>query len=373
MRRYQEKLILKDLETKMVFLVGPRQSGKTFLAKKIAKKYQKTIYLNYDSIDDKQIIDRMAWNPELDLIIFDEIHKKSDWKNFIKGVYDTKKNRTRILVTGSARLDIYDQIGDSLAGRYFRHRLLPFSLAELKKNNFQTELDRLLERSGFPEPFLAETNLDAQRWRQQYINSILSTDIFEIEQIQNIKAMKLIFEMLRKRVATPVSYRSLAENLGISINTVKKYILILEALFVIFRVTPYSKNIARSILKEPKIYFFDHTLVEHCQEARLENFVAVSLLKNIYAENDYLAQEKSLHYLKTKEGHEVDFAIVNKDEIEKIIEVKVSDSTLGKNIFKFATKYNLSAVQLVQYLQKERMDKGISIIPAYDFLENLYL
>jgi hypothetical protein len=64
---------------------------------------------------------------------------------------------------------------------------------------------------------------------------------------------------------------------------------------------------------------------------------------------------------------------VNKDEIEKIIEVKVSDSTLGKNIFKFATKYNLSAVQLVQYLLKERMDKGISIIPAYDFLENLYL
>jgi predicted AAA+ superfamily ATPase len=375
MQRWQENLIKKDLETKMVFLVGPRQSGKTFLAKQIAKTYKKTIYLNYDSIDDKNIIDKMAWNPELDLIIFDELHKKPDWKNFIKGVYDTKKTRTRILVTGSARLDVYDQVGDSLAGRYFRHRLLPFSLAELKKNNFETDLDRLLERSGFPEPFLAQTDLDAKRWRQQYINSILSTDIFEIEVIQNLKAMRLIFEMLRKRVATPVSYRSLAEELGITINTVKKYIMILEALFVVFRVTPYSNNIARSILKEPKIYFFDTALVDHCQGARLENMIAVSLLKNIYAQNDYLAQSKSLHYLKTKDGQEVDFAIAdnNKQSIETIIEVKTTDPALAKNLLKFSSKYNLPAIQVVQNLHKERFDKCIPIIPACDFLENLYL
>ena len=131
MNRLQLKNILSDLEKKMVFLIGPRQAGKTWLAKEVMKSFKNSLYLNYDSIDDKKIIDLQTWNPELSLIIFDEIHKKSDWKNYIKGVFDTKNNNTRILITGSARLDVYDQLGDSLAGRYFRHRLLPFSYKEL--------------------------------------------------------------------------------------------------------------------------------------------------------------------------------------------------------------------------------------------------
>ena len=127
MNRVQKDLILKDLKKKMVFLVGPRQAGKTWLSKDIAKRFKNSVYLNFDQILDKKIIKEQSWLPKTDLIIFDELHKMDNWKNYLKGVYDTKPNSLKILVTGSARLDLYDQLGDSLAGRYFRHRLLPFS------------------------------------------------------------------------------------------------------------------------------------------------------------------------------------------------------------------------------------------------------
>lgn len=358
----------------MVFLVGPRQSGKTWLAKEIAKLFRSSIYLNYDSLDDKKIIDEQAWNPETELIIFDELHKKTDWKNYIKGVFDTKNEKTKILVTGSARLDIYDHIGDSLAGRYFRHRLLPFSLSEVSKvSEADYELNHFLERGGFPEPFLATDSIDAERWRQQYINSLIAIDVFSIEQIQNLNAFRLLFEMLRKRVGSPISFNSLAEDLQVSSNTVKKYIELLEALFIVFRVVPFSKNIARSLLKEPKIYFFDTALVELDAGARFENFVAISLLKSIYAENDYLAKEKKLQYIRTKDCAEVDFAITEKDKLELMIEVKLSDKKPARALMNFQKKYNYKALQLVQNLNKPRFDSGIDIQPGKAYLKSLFL
>src|SRR3990172_10894983 len=309
MKRIQKQAILTDLEKKIVLLIGPRQAGKTWLARDIALAFKKSVYLNYDQVQDRDIIHAQSWLPTTDILIIDELHKMDGWKNYLKGVYDTKPPSMRILITGSARLDIYDQLGDSLAGRYFRHRLLPLSLAELSQIPEPTNLERLIIRSGFPEPYLAENDIEANRWRLQYINSILSTDVFEIDRIYNIKAMQLVFNLLRSRVGTPISYQSLAEDVAISPTTVKKYIQILEALFVVFRVTPYSKNIARSLLKESKLYFFDTGLVIGDEGAKLENLVAVSLLKHAYALTDYQAKEYSLHYLRTKNEVEVDFAL----------------------------------------------------------------
>ena len=156
MKRYQLELIQKDLEKKMVFLAGPRQAGKTWLAKTLSERYQNPLYLNYDSLEHRDIIHQQAWLPHHELIIFDELHKMPDWKNYLKGVFDTKLSHTRILVTGSARLETFSHVGDALAGRYFLHRLLPLSLAELFKLQEPANLTHLLERSGFPEPYLAE-------------------------------------------------------------------------------------------------------------------------------------------------------------------------------------------------------------------------
>lgn len=373
MERVQEHYIRKDLEKKIVLLVGPRQAGKTWLAKNIAKKFQNSVYLNYDQYSDRDILRNQSWLETTDLLIIDEIHKMPNWKNYLKGLFDTKLESMRILVTGSARLDIYDKLGDSLAGRYFRHRLLPLSLSEINKQEKNANIEKILERGGFPEAYLAENKTDAQRWREQYTHSLLSTDIFEFDTIHNIKAMRLVFDLLRHNVGTPVSYQSIAEDVAISPMTVKKYIQILEALYIVFRITPYSKNIARSLLKEPKIYFFDTGLVQGNLGLKLENLVAVSLLKHAYGMVDYKALNYNLHYLRTKDKQEVDFALIYNDKIQKIIEVKLTDKEISPTLLNFSKKYGLEALQLVKNLRNEYQTSDIKILKVDKFLCSLFI
>lgn len=373
MRRIQFNNIIKDLSHKMVLIAGPRQVGKTYIAKQIAKEFKSPVYLNYDSIVDRKIIIDQSWLTKTDLLIFDELHKMAEWKNYLKGIYDTKPDHMHILVTGSARLDIYNHIGDSLAGRYFLHRLLPLSPAELKQLNITYLLEDLITKSGFPEPFFASEKVEADRWRLQYVNSLLTTDVFDFDKVQNIKALRTIFDLLRTKVGSPVSYQSLAEDVAISPMTVKKYIQIMEALYIIFRITPFSNNIARSLLKEPKIYFFDTALVNGNEGVKWENLTALCLLKHTYGKIDYLAENYALHYLRTKEQEEVDFALVKDGKIEKIIEVKSTNSELSKALLSFSKKYDLNAIQTVKELRQERMVDGIPIVKLENFLTELYL
>ncbi len=373
MERAQKKAIIRDLEKKMVFLAGPRQAGKTTLAKRIAQDFSSSTYLTYDHLEDRKIISEEAWHPSSELLILDEIHKMRKWKSFLKGVYDTKPPQQKILVTGSARLEIFNHVGDSLAGRYFLHRLLPLSPAECEKVNLAYTIDRFLERGGFPEPFLAEDLIDANRWRLQYIDSLLRVDVLDFENIHNLNAIRLVFELLRQRVGSPISYSSIAEDVGIAPNTVKKYIEILEALYIVFRVTPFSHNIARSLLKEPKIYFFDNGLVQGDEGAKFENFVALCLLKHVLARIDYRAEKYALKYLQTKERKEVDFALVLDNRIVKIIEAKLSNHVIGAGLSYFHDKYQFPSFQVVKDLRIERVDKGIEIVQAHNFLKKLDL
>jgi len=372
MIRKQLALIKKDLAKKMVFLVGPRQVGKTKLALMLAEDYKYSTYLNYDNLDDREQIKQGNWLPTTQLLILDEIHKMPQWKNHVKGIYDTKPSHLQVLVTGSARLETFRQSGDSLAGRFFRHRLNPFSLAELPEPKVE-DLDRLLLRGGFPEPFLSEQDVDAQRWRLQYIDGLIRTDILDFEKIHDFKTIQLLLEMLQNRVGSPVSYSSLARDLSSSPNTVKRYIEILEALMIIFRVSPYHKNIARSLLKEPKIYFYDNGLVKGDEGVKFENFVATCLLKHLQAIEDYQGISTKLSYLRTKEKKEVDFVLEQNQQIEKIIEVKLSDNSLSKTLLYFSKKYNLVALQLVKNIRNDRIENGIEIRKAFNYLKELYL
>ena len=195
--------IMADLPKKMVFIVGPRQVGKTWLAKKILSEYKNPLYLNYDNNDHRAIIKDQAWLPGVDLIVFDELHKMPKWKSYLKGVYDTKSPAIHILVTGSARLDAFKKVGDSLAGRFFVHHLLPVTLAELKNTPFKNQMARLMERGGFPEPLLAATNTAASRWRSLYTDSLLGQDVLEFQDIDKVNAIRRYINCLKVKSDQP--------------------------------------------------------------------------------------------------------------------------------------------------------------------------
>ena len=370
MKRTQQDLISKDLTRKMVFLTGPRQVGKTSLALAIAAEQEQSVYLNYDNFSHREVIRRAAWLPETRLLILDELHKMDNWKNYLKGIYDTKEPQLQILVTGSARLETFRQSGDSLAGRFFRHRLNPLSMAEIPSASEQT-LNRLLERGGFPEPYLVESTDDANRWRLQYIDGLIRTDILDFEKVHDFKSIQLTLELMRQRVGSPLSFASLARDVGCSPNTIKRYIEIFEALYIIFRVTPYHRNIARSIQKEAKIYFYDNGMVVGNEGVRFENLVAISLLKHLNAIEDYKGKRTSLKTLRTKEKKEVDFVLVVENEPVCMLEVKLSDSQISPALRYFHKRYRIPAIQLVKNLRLEQVIEGIELRKASRYLCSL--
>lgn len=373
MERQQKKIILDDLKKKMVFITGPRQVGKTWLAKDIARSFSRSVYLNYDSAGDRDIIRSEAWLDDTELLILDELHKMDGWKNYLKGVYDTRPEAMKILVTGSARLEAFRQSGDSLAGRFFRHRLLPFSPAETAHVGEHADIGRFLTRGGFPEPFLAADGTDADRWRMQYVDGLIRTDILDFEKIHDFKAIQLILELLRSRTGTPASYQSLAEDAGVAPNTVKKYIQILESLFVVFRVTPYAKNIARSIVKTPKIYFYDTALVKGDEGAKLENMVALCLLKHVCGRIDLRGRAAGLHYVRIKDGAEVDFCLTLDNQPEWLIEVKRTEENPTRALMNLSRRYNIPGIQMVLHLKRERKNQGIEVRRARDYLTSLMI
>ncbi len=364
----------------MVFITGPRQVGKTYLAKQIAENFSNPQYLNYDNIEDRRIINNLSWRYNADLLIFDETHKKKDWKLFLKGVYDSRPKNQHILVTGSARLETYRQSGESLAGRYLHLRLNPISIKEMG-NDFQPYeiLEKLNEFGGFPEPFLFSLNNSvdkahqfSSRWKNQYYTDLIREDIMDFGRIQEIRSMRLLLELLRTKVGSPLSYKAIAEDLQLSPNTIKKYVSILEGLYIIFLVRPYHRNIARAILKEPKVYFYDTSFVKGNEGIKLENTVAVSLLKDVQFRYDARGENVSLNYLKTKDNKEIDFVIISDNKPETFIEVKLSDRKLSNSIKYFSSRFNdANFIQLVHNLPREETIKKINILRAGDWLKNL--
>jgi len=373
MKRYLREHLLADLPKKMVFLTGPRQVGKTYLARELMPAYLNPVYLNFDDVDDMKVIRQRSWHVDSDLLILDEIHKMKSWKGFLKGTYDTGKDRHHFLVTGSARLDTFRQTGESLAGRYFLYRLHPLSVKELEKElpSFEA-LSQLIRLGGFPEPFLSGSDSFAARWRKQYYTDIVREDILDFSRIGEIKAIRNLLEMLRKRVGSPVSASSMAQDLQVAPNTVSHYLSILESLDIIFFVRPYHQNIARAILKEPKIYFYDSGFIEGDEGVRLENAVAVCLQKHVHYLQDTEGSGTSLHYLRTKEHREVDFALADEKGLHSIIEVKLSDDSTSRNLRYFKERMpHLEAIQLVHNLRNNRSQDGLSIVRAGEWLRKL--
>jgi hypothetical protein len=322
---------------------------------------------------DAGIINNQAWPVKSDLLVLDEIHKKSQWKKFIKGVFDTRAKNQALLITGSAKLDTFRQADESLAGRYFPMRLNPISVRELKDSVSPDEALALLNRlGGFPEPLLSGSDTEAARWRNQYYTDLIREDILEFGRLQEVRSMRLLLELLRSRVGSPLSYTAIAQDLQIAPNTVRRYVDILESLCIVFTVRPFHANVARAILKEPKLYFYDSGFVLGGEGRPLENTCAVCLLKHVQYLQDITGEDIELNYIKTKDGKEVDFSLSRKGQATHLIEVKVSDDSPSASLAMMARKLpGASALQLVQNLRREKQQDNIVITGAGRWLAQL--
>lgn len=373
MKRTLTPYIIKDLPEKIVMISGPRQCGKTTLSKQLYPEFD---YFNYDAVDDRIALKKMEWDREKPLIIFDELHKMKNWKGWLKGVYDTEGIPPSLLVTGSSKLNTYRKMGDSLAGRYFQFRLHPLDIKEavmqLDKDP-NAVFDTLMLIGGFPEPFLKDDEIYYKRWRSTHLDIILRQDLISEYAVRDIQSIETLVHMLQDRVGSTVSYAQLAKDLERDPKTIKKWLTMLEELYVIFKVTPYHKNIERSLLKEPKYYFYDNGRVIQENGARLENLVACALHKELNFIADTTGAETQLHFLRTKDGKEIDFLIVVDKKPVLAIEVKWSDDDLSP-AFKYFSEYlpDCPGVQLVKNLKREKTyQNGFAIRDVVKWLVNV--
>jgi len=385
--RYLKESILKDLNEKMVFIGGARQVGKTTFAKDlIAKNFKSATYFNWDYQPDRKKIISGELPGEDSFLIFDEIHKYRKWKNLIKGIYDTHKSKYKILVTGSARLNIYRKSGDSLQGRYHYYTLHPFSLAEVenisnqwqpfkelifKSQSYQSSLDSLLQYGGFPEPFISADTRTLRRWHNEKLERLFREDIRDVENIRDITGMKLLGDLLPTKAAGPLSINNLREDLEISHRAITSWLNILETFYYHFRIYPYSSKIIRSIKKEPKIYLTDWSEVDN-EGARFENLIASHLLKfsNYLFERD--GYKTGLSYLRNVDKKEVDFLVTIDNKPWFTVEVKLSETAPSGNLFYFKERLNIPfCFQVVKQNGIDILKDDIRVMSADKFLSGL--
>lgn len=376
MERYLKSFIQEDLNKKIILLTGPRQSGKTTLSRMLKDEYD---YFNYDNADDRVSLHEKSWDRSKSLVIFDELHKLKNWKSWLKGIYDTEGITPSIVVTGSAKLDTYKKVGDSLAGRFFQFRVHPLDLKEIKSflnpEDIDSELDRLMMLGGFPEPLLNGTERFYNRWKKSHLDIILKQDLIDLENVQQITQIETLIQLLRHRAGSPVSYSSLARDLQCSDKTIKRWLTILENMYVIFCVPPFHRNIARAIQKSPKYYFYDTGQVIGDPGIRLENTVACAIQKEIHFREDCFGEERKLFYIKDKEGKEIDFCIASDNIPSLFLEVKWNDDNLSPNFQKFIKMFpGTKMVQISKLLKREKTyENGAELRHASSWLSEFAL
>jgi predicted AAA+ superfamily ATPase len=371
--RYLQAQVKTDLARKMVFLGGPRQVGKTWLCRAVVSDPR--AWLNFDVAADRDAILRGRL-PPTEAWFFDEIHKYRGWRNFLKGLYDSRDRAQghgrRILVSGSARLDFYRFGGDSLQGRYHFLRLHPFSVAELGAQS-AGDLRALLELSGFPEPFLGGSATEARRWSLNYRDRLVREEVVSVESIGDLAKLELLAIALPARVGSPLSINALREDLQVAHATLSRWLEVLERLYAIFRVAPFGAPMLRAVKKERKHYHFDWTAVEE-MPARFENLVAAHLLKWVEYQADTQGRALELRYFRDIDGREVDFVVAARGGRPLgFVECKWDDAPVADGLrylrarFPTVPSWQVSAVGTRDYVTPE----GIRVAPALTLLREL--
>ena len=401
MKRVYTSIIKEHFERhqQMIFLTGPRQSGKTtvsLMAKEFSNQFS---YLNWDNLDHRKIIlegvnsvaDFVGLNKltsDTPIVVFDEIHKYGKWKTFLKGFFDKYKGKAKIIVTGSSRLDVYKKGGDSLMGRYFPYRLHQLSLAELGRvvlsgkeisEPFQSkshDFEKLLKNGGFPEPFIKNDSKFLNRWKPLRQEQLIKEDIRDLSRIQELGQIELLAEILKHQSGQLCNYSKLANKVNVSSDTIRRWIKTLQSFFYCFTIQPWSKNIPRSLIKEPKTYLWDWIACDD-EGQRAETLVASHLLKAIHFWTDCGLGQYGLWFIRDKEKREVDFLVSRDKKPWFLVEVKLSSKGgVSKNLIyfhnKIKAKHSFQVVFDMGYIPKDCFTHiEPVIVPAQTFLTQL--
>lgn len=342
---------LRELR-QMVFLAGPRQVGKTTVARAAADHY-----LDWDDPAHRRVLlagtDVVAneiglheLRPRPVVLAIDEFHKYRGWTGWLKGFFDVYGARCRVVVTGSSRLDVYRRGGDSLMGRYFLHHMHPLSVAEIVHHSLGDEPIRppkkipddawgaLWEHGGFPEPFVQRSPRFSRRWRDTRVAQLVREDVREMTLIQDVGRLAVLVEILCERSASQLVYAKLARDVRASEDTVRRWVEALVQLHVGFTVRPWFRNVNKALRKEPKWYLRDHSGV-HDPGMRAETLVACHLSKAVDHFRDQGFGAFELRYLRDKDKREVDFLVVRDKKPWFLIEVKQSDRSLSPALAHF--------------------------------------
>lgn len=348
---------------KIALVSGARQCGKTTMARMILAGRSAGVYANWDDIrfrrqwakDPSSIIPQSV-DRSAPMVVLDEIHKHHRWKRHLKGLYDTLEYPCDILVTGSARLNVFRRSSDSLLGRHFTFRLHPFSMGELTRSP-HVEPDHLIEallsranrkcrnhdellkdflRFGpFPEPLLAQSPAKARIWRRNREQLVIREDLRDMSRLPELDRVEMMSALLQERIGSLFSVASMAEDLEASPHTVKRWMHYLEELYYLFEIKPYSACTPRSLKRQGKVYLWDYSGIRD-EGSRFENLVACHLLKACHFWTDTGQGDFELYFLRNKEKQEIDFLIV-RDGIPWLpIEVKSRSSALSPSWRKFA-------------------------------------
>ena len=373
-----------SLGRQMRFISGPRQAGKTTLARHfLSLNHSERLYYNWDR---REIRNAFRSDPSffesamrevrsqgrLPWVCFDEIHKMPKWKNILKGSFDEFEEACRFIITGSARLEWFRRSGDSLVGRYFLFRLNPLSLSEVAGNTLleprpeepahgfiERKLDRshteqdlmeqILQYGGFPEPFIKASAAFYRRWQRDFEDDLTREDIRDLTRILAVEHIATLMHILPDRVGAPLSLNALREDVETSYTAVRNAIRAMELTHAVFLLSPYSRKIARSVKKERKLYFSDWG---RCREParRFENYIAAELKTMIELWHDKGIGDFALMYIRTRDGKETDFLITREGKPWCLFEAKLQDEAIARHHFDQAQA--LGGVPVVQVVHQ---------------------
>ncbi|MCL4546242.1 MAG: ATP-binding protein [Deltaproteobacteria bacterium] len=247
--------VLKNLANQypVVTITGPRQSGKTTLIRNVFANKQ---YVNLESPDIRQfaVNDPKGFLAQYNNAILDEIQRAPELLSYIQPIVDENKEQGQFIITGSQQFEVLNNISQSLAGRTALLKLLPFSISEIK-NIVDVSLTNKLIYTGF-YPRIYDMNLDPHQAIGDYIVTYVERDIRQLISIKDLNLFEKFLKLCAGRIGQLLNFQGLANDVGVSHTTVKSWISILEASYIIFLLPPWYNNFSKRLVKSPKLYFY---------------------------------------------------------------------------------------------------------------------